>query len=94
MMTMKWDKFFAPTMEKFALLSIIFVLFVPFIEYDNGIRCIKAPCPSSDTGSVITYLIISPSKYIYSISAVNLVVGLVAAYLVSCAAIHYFWRKK
>ncbi len=90
---MEWNKFFAPIPEKIMLLAVLFVLFVPFIEYDNGMRCIKAPCPSSDTGSVIMYLL-SPVKYIYNISIVNVIVGLMAAYLVSCAAAYYFRRKK
>ncbi len=71
-----------PSRFKIALFIILFLVFVPFAEFDNGIRCIRAPCPSSSIGSIAMYLLYhSP---IYQIYIISIIVGAVAAYLISC----------
>lgn len=53
---MDWKALLKPSKEKFLAAILIFALFVPFVTYDNGIRCFMAPCPASDTGSVFSWL--------------------------------------
>jgi hypothetical protein len=52
---MNWKKLLQPTIGKFALAALFFITFVPFIEFDTGIRCITVPCPSSSVGSILSY---------------------------------------
>lgn len=52
-----WCHFLLPTKAKLLLAALLFFIFVPFITYDNGIRCFKAPCPASDTGSLFSWLV-------------------------------------
>jgi len=33
-----------------------FIVFIPFINYDNGLRCVMAPCGSISSGSILIYL--------------------------------------
>jgi hypothetical protein len=44
---MGWAEFLRPSPRKIALFAAVSLAFIPFMEYDNGIRCIRAPCPSS-----------------------------------------------
>ena len=74
---MNWKHYLKPTISKLILIAIIFTLFVPFISYDNGIRCITTPCPNESTGSVAAWLIFSPNFHIYSVNYINLVIGLI-----------------
>ena len=53
---MGWQDFLKPTKAKLLLAALLFFLFVPFIIYDNGIRCFMAPCPASDAGSAFSWL--------------------------------------
>ena len=64
--------------------ALIFTVFVPFIYYDTGIRCIKAPCPSGANGSILTWLISSHGYYVYYINYLNLVSGIILSFLASC----------
>ncbi len=80
-----------PDALKVAAFAAIFVLFVPFIEYDTGIRCITTPCASSATGTIAGFLL-SQQKYVYGLLAVNLVIGAAVAYLISCIAVRYAFK--
>lgn len=93
---MDWKEFFKPTISKIIVFVMIFLFFVPFIDYDNGIRCIKAPCHSSDTGSVLMYLLFSykPNMTIFSFSYICLIAGMIISYLISCAIAFGFNRLK
>ncbi len=73
----------SPTPAKIVLFLILFVVFVPVLEYDTGIRCITTPCPSSAPGSFVAYLL-SPEKFIYQFYYLSIIVGIIATYLVSC----------
>ncbi|MBU0471791.1 MAG: hypothetical protein KKF89_06170, partial [Nanoarchaeota archaeon] len=90
---MDWKEFFKPTKIKILTSIIILILFVPFINYDNGIRCIKAPCPADTTGSITSWLISSYNHNIYQIQYINLLLGIIISYLVSCLII-YLVKKK
>ncbi len=86
---MNWKEFFKPTLSKMIVLAIIFAVFVPFIHYDTGIRCIQAPCPAGATGSLLVYVLFSHNLYIYTggVLYINLIIGLFVSYLVSCILI-------
>lgn len=71
-----------PSWSKILLSIILILIFVPFINHDNGTRCIKAPCPSDTTSSVVEYLF-SEYKDIYYINYLNLIIGLIVTYLIS-----------
>lgn len=77
--------FLAPTVMKLAMALLVFLLFVPFISHDNGIRCIKAPCPSVSTSPASIYFLFYPQYQIYEFQYVTAAIGLAVSYLVSCA---------
>lgn len=77
--------FFNPTVKKIVVAAVIFALFVPFISYDTGARCIRAPCYVAEAaGSIVTWLIFSYDFRIYSLSYAMIIVGLIASYSISC----------
>jgi len=76
-------KLLRPTAPKVALFLLIFVIFIPFAEFDSGIRCITTPCPSGSVGSVLAYAF-SFHGAIYQFYYFSIAVGLVASYLISC----------
>ena len=84
---MDWKEFLRLTIGKVILFLIILILFVPFIRYDNGIRCFIAPCPSDTTGSVAMWLM---SGRIYEIYYSYLIIGFIISYFVSCLIISIF----
>jgi len=92
---MNFKEFLKPTTKKGIFCLIISFLFLPFISYDNGIRCITAPCPNSSIGSAFFYLL-SENHNIYEVLYTNLILGLIVAYVISCAIIIGFrkMRKK
>ncbi|PIN94862.1 hypothetical protein COU53_01960 [Candidatus Pacearchaeota archaeon CG10_big_fil_rev_8_21_14_0_10_30_48] len=64
------------------LCLILFIIFVPFINFDNGIRCITTPCPADTTGSIVLWGVYHFSN-IYFINYFNLIMGLIIAGIVS-----------
>ena len=74
---------FQPTVLKIILFLVLFLAFVPFAEFDSGIRCFAAPCPSTSIGSIFYYLVIYPGV-IYRFFPISILVGLVSAYLIAC----------
>jgi hypothetical protein len=85
---MNWKEFFRPTVSKIAISVVLFVIFVPFIE-PHGFQCIKAPCPQPGTQSLLTQFLIflTLGNPIVGIHYVNLFVGLIMSYLLSCLII-------
>jgi hypothetical protein len=71
-----------PTTAKILIFIILFLLFVPVVEYDTGIRCITTPCPSGAPGSVLIYLM--HFSHIYQFYYVSIVIGAVACYIIAC----------
>ena len=85
---MDWKIFLGPTGFKLALAALLFLALMPIIDYDTGIRCIHAPCPSTATGSVLVYayyaFVVFPHTSIYLLNFQMLAIGLVLSYLASC----------
>lgn len=79
---MDWKQFFKPTIAKLALTIIIFAVFVPVFEY--RIRCQIPPCGVA-TRSIITHVI--KDINIEGINYVNIIIGLIVSYLISCATL-------
>ena len=76
--------FFKPTIAKIIIAVIIFIIFVPFINYNTGIVCVTFPCPSSAKGSIILWLLFSYELHIYSVYYVNFIIGTISSYIASC----------
>ncbi|MEM2138498.1 MAG: hypothetical protein QW568_05400, partial [Candidatus Anstonellaceae archaeon] len=87
---MNWEKFLQPTFAKLALASLLFIVFVPFLEIDTGIRCITVPCLSSQLNTILSYHLFYfqhtyVRPHIYQILYINIVLGLLLSYFASCA---------
>ncbi len=80
---MEGKNFFKLGWLKIALLLVIFLSVFSFVHYDNGIRCIRAPCPNEETGTFIQYFNSQP-HYIYSIDYAVLAIGILVSYIASC----------
>jgi hypothetical protein len=93
-MAFDWKEFLMPSRKKAAVAALLFVLFVPFINYWNGIMCIRAPCPSDSTGSLIMFLLLAPTHLIYQILYLNAIVGLALSYLLAAIAAPYYSKTK
>jgi len=78
-----------PSRNKYAAAALLFILFVPFLTYDNGTRCIRAPCPSSDSGSLFAFAMFSPTHVLYQADLLLAAAGLVASYLAACALLQW-----
>lgn len=87
-------KFLHPNRSKIIVSLIIFLVFVPFIEYDTGIRCSLAPCPSTATGSVVMYTLFSYNSNVINIFYFNLIVGAILSYLISCVLMNVINRRR
>ncbi len=68
--------------KRIVLALLLFIIFVPFIDYDNGMRCFTAPCNSTDLGSLIIY-IFNGFPHIYGINYPILFGGIILSYLIS-----------
>jgi len=91
---MNWKKFFKPTILKIVVFIVLFLIFVPFIYYDTGVRCFTTPCPAGKLGSVMSYLMFSPNHFIYDdgIRSLNIIIGIILSYLASCM-VYYLFQK-
>ena len=88
---MNWKEFLRPTIGKIILFLIISALFIPFIRYDNGIRCFTTPCPADSTGSVLMWLMsLRYAGHVYEINYSYLITGLAISYLISYLIIFVF----
>ena len=74
-----------PSRGKIIIFLALFLLFVPVVNYDTGIRCITAPCPSSSPGSIFIYVLHGSQIYQFYYAAA--IIGIVATYLIACFAI-------
>lgn len=83
MKTKELRELLVPTPAKIIIFLVLFMIFVPVVEYDTGIRCITTPCASAAPGSAAAYLL-SPEKFIYQFYYISIVMGIAATYLVSC----------
>ena len=93
---MDCKEFLKPTKAKLLLAAALFMLFVPFMAYDNGTRCIRAPCHSSDTGSMAAWLLHSQlifPPYIHSLNLPLSLLGILICYPIGCALAPYLEKK-
>ena len=92
---MNWKEFFKPTIWKVAVFLIISLVFVPFIRYDNGIRCFIAPCPADTTGSVLMWLLAKRyAGHVYEVQYSYLIVGMILSYLASALITETIDKRK
>ncbi|MBI2045419.1 hypothetical protein HYT23_05145 [Candidatus Pacearchaeota archaeon] len=92
---MSFKEFIRPTLTKTIISLIILIIFIPFIGYGNGVMCVRAEgCPSYnvDKGTLLGYTTDYFKDhvfglYIYKISFINLLAGLVLSYIISCLII-------
>ena len=93
-MSFNWKAYLKPSLKKAAIAAVFFILFVPFLEYDNGIRCIRAPCPSSSHDSIFFWLFpqdgAPAAAHIYSLDFLVLIVGAIICYLIACRIAQMF----
>jgi len=80
---MNITSFLKPSLTKIVVFLVISFLFIPFIEYDTGIRCFTTPCPSGRVGSLLQYFVSSYHGNIYHIDWSRLLIGLAIAYFLS-----------
>lgn len=81
---MDLKQFLKPTISKIIIFLVISIVFIPFIRYDNGIRCFTTPCDSDTTGSFAMWLFSSYNYHIYQIHYSYMIFGIVVTYLISC----------
>ena len=87
---------FKPTKANIILTIILVIIFVPSLSIDNGVRCIRAPCDADMTASILIYLLalIGGGSFIYEVFYLNLIIGIIASYIVSCIIIHVYEKTK
>ena len=90
-MAINLKEFLGPSWQKIAVAALLFVLFVPFITYWNGIMCIRAPCPSDTTGSLLMFALLSPTHTAYSLNLPIALIGAAVCYAFACALLG--WKK-
>jgi len=88
------NEFLKPSRKKFAIAAALFILFVPFINYWNGIMCIRAPCPSDSTGSLLAFLFLAPTHTIYQILYINAIAGGALSYILATIAMSLYSKTK
>ena len=91
---MDWKAILRPAPSKLMVFAAILVLLVPFIGYDNGIRCVRAPCPTETMGSIPMWLFLSYDHYIFEFSLLNLAAGAILSYIAACLMIYGAGRLK
>jgi len=78
-------RFFKPTIAKLLIFLVVFVVFVPVVSIDTGVRCITEPCDSASSVSLIIYLIsmfedVTVFEFLYT----YIIVGVIVSYILSC----------
>ncbi|MDP3965986.1 MAG: hypothetical protein Q8Q04_00460 [archaeon] len=68
--------------RRLILAFLLLMVFVPFLNYDNGTRCITAPCDSGDMGSVALWGI-NGFPYIYGVNYLFLIGGIILTFIIA-----------
>ncbi|MCX6771699.1 MAG: hypothetical protein NTX79_06605 [Candidatus Micrarchaeota archaeon] len=92
-MAFDWKEFLTPSWKKAAVAALLFILFVPFINYWNGIMCIRAPCPSSSAGSMLLFALSGP-RHIYSLDLPIALAGIAVCYAIACALVSFLAKRR
>jgi hypothetical protein len=79
---MKLNKVQAKYCKKTGFSFLIFFIFVPFIFYDNGLRCMATPCNSISAGSILIYLL-KGNPYVFEINYFIFFGGILSSYLLA-----------
>jgi hypothetical protein len=90
-------EFFNPTIGKVAIALIIFIVFVPIVSIDSGVRCVTEPCESASDVSLLIYVIsLFEGSKVFGFFYVNMVIGIIISYVLSCFMIILiaFLKKK
>lgn len=74
--------FLRPSMHQILWTIGLVLIFLPFVLYDTGIRCITAPCPSSLVTSLVGLLIFHSPEQAIGISWPVLLLGTIATYII------------
>lgn len=74
--------FLTPRVSSVFLTVVLVVLFLPFIRYDNGIRCFTVPCNSSDLASVVGYALFHNQQPVIGTAWEFLIIGVFGTYFV------------
>jgi len=82
-------KFFKPSIIKVIIAAIILFVFIPVVSIDSGVRCVTEPCDSESTVSLLIYIvsIFEGEVTVYGFFKTNLVLGIIASYLLSCIVV-------
>ena len=81
-------EFFKPTVLKVILTLVILIFFVPIFKIDSGVRCVTEPCESQSNVSLLIYLLsMIEGTTLYKVFYLNILIGVITSYLVSCAAV-------
>ncbi|MEK6899087.1 MAG: hypothetical protein AABW79_03255 [Nanoarchaeota archaeon] len=73
--------FLQPSLKQIVWTLILVVAFLPFVEYDSGIRCVTIPCPSSGVVSPLGYFFFHYTQVFYGISWTILILGTILTYV-------------
>ena len=72
------------------LAAIVFIVFVPFINHDNGIRCITAPCPADSTSTLLAYTLFFSHYHIYQFYWTSAAIGIIISLIISSIAVYLY----
>lgn len=89
--------FLKPTTTNLLIFLVIFVVFVPVVSIDTGVRCITEPCDSASNVSLIIYLISMIEEVtVFGVLYINIIAGIIFSYVVSCFIIIFidFLKEK
>lgn len=91
-----WKEFIKPTRLKIIIAVILSVAFIPFIYYYTGSGVgIWMPPFGGTMGSILMYLLsLSNSARVYRIFYLNLILGLIVSYLISCIILFLYRKTK
>lgn len=74
--------FLRPSAHQIVWTVMIVLLFLPFIQYDTGVRCVTVPCPSSAIASAAGYAFFHTQQEAYGVSWIILILGTIVTYIV------------
>lgn len=86
--------FLYPTRARILVTLFLVILFLPFVVYDTGIRCITVPCDSESLASPISYALFHSGSTAYGMSWELFIGGLIGTYIVLSILSVLIYSKK